>query len=75
MRDRGFTPAQLATFAGKGGLSKADVWSITREQGTCDTCGNLAPKGKRFCRRCVRLYPPFGIKPPTLPNLVLENPS
>lgn len=34
LRDRGFTPAQLATFAGKGGLSKADVWSITREQGT-----------------------------------------
>jgi hypothetical protein len=45
------------------------------KQGTCDTCGNLAPKGKRYCRRCIRLYPPFGIKPPTLPNLVLDNPS
>ncbi len=31
LRREGFTASQLADFAGKGALSKGDVWQITRE--------------------------------------------
>ena len=32
LRRHGFTAGQLADFAGKGALSKGDVWGIMREQ-------------------------------------------